>query len=116
MFEGNALISLSECKNICMLGDSIFLQVGVTSYTINIILTVIRIKRFYPDYNEELDRIDSNLKLCAKLQQKSKDDTEVIKMHSKMEKKCLIKEVVVTIVLVIAVFTAFYVDIFFLEK
>lgn len=115
MFESNALMNLPECKNICMLGNAIFIEIGVVSYSINLILTLRRRKRFYPEYYEKLEKIDSFLKSCAQDQNKCKDDGEIFKKQAKVEKRWLIKEVLTIVVLALAFLTAFYFDMSFLE-
>lgn len=116
MFEGNSLMNLSDCKNICMLGDAMFLQIGVVSYSVNFVLTMVRMKRFYPDFYEKLEKIDLALKNCARDQGKSSDDSQALKAQEKVEKRWLIKEILVCIVLIIAFCVAIYHDMSFLEQ
>lgn len=115
MFENNALMNLPECKNICMLGNAIFIEIGVVSYSINLILSLRRMKRFYPEYYEKLEKIDSALKSCAEDQIKSKNDGEILKKQAKVEKTWLIKHILTVGVLALAFVTAFYFDMSFLE-
>lgn len=105
-------MDLPECKNICMLGNAMFHQIGFVSYSINLVLSLVRMKRFYPEYYEKLEKIDCFLKSCARDQ--SKGDFNV-KDQAKVEKRWLVKEVLTIAVLMIAFLTAFYIDMSFLE-
>ncbi|KAL5273580.1 Gr33a family protein [Megaselia abdita] len=116
MFEGNALMSIPECKNICMLGNAMFIEIGVVSFTINFILSIVRMKRFYPDFYEKLENIDSALKSSALEQNKSRDDSEIAKAQEKVEKRWLVKELIAVAVVAIAFLAAIYVDVSFVEK
>lgn len=112
-FEGNALMSLPECKSICMLGNVIFMRIGMVSYSINLMMLLVRMKRFYPEYYEKLEKIDLALKACVRDRNKEGD---ILKKEAKIEKRWLLKELLTVVVLALAFLAAFYMDFHFLER